>query len=123
MLSNKLNELQLTQLTICATIYKYNSCNKVAISQKQLMCNYNANIIQLQLQCHVDITFHPSMMMNNVHLCYNSFATMGTMRTYYEMELHCHSMTIDLCTLKYTSLITSSSHGDYLEIETMDVHC
>jgi hypothetical protein len=81
------------------TIYVCNTCNCLVISQKNVLYNCNVATMQLQLQRHVDIAFHPSMVMISVHFCGNSFVITSAMITHYEMELHCHLVTTNLCTL------------------------
>jgi hypothetical protein len=68
MLLGKLHELQQIQLIVCGIVYV---CN---------LCNYNVTILQLLLQYHVDIVFHPS-----IYQWWTLFifiATVGAMETH-----------------------------------------
>jgi len=58
-----------------------------------------------------------------MQLICNFIVILGVGGTYYKLELHFHLVTNNLCTLEYMYVTTSSSHGNYLEIETMDVYC
>ncbi len=69
------------------------------------------------MQLHYNFTITTYMQL----IC-NSIAIACVVITYYKMELHFHLVTSNLCTLEYMFVTASSSHGDYLEIETMDVY-
>jgi hypothetical protein len=68
----------------CISCTRCNSfmCNHICMQLMQLYYNFTKTtfVIAMQLLCkyslqlHVDVAFHPSMIMNCVHFHYNSFA-------------------------------------------------